>query len=395
MCVSNFTTSLPIYFGHEWTPDYPVMEAVGGSMSIPPAIRPTYTEGNVVNNDDQKQIPFIKRSDGKFELADYYFYQHIVKLALQKEIEGDKLTSGVQINVNNLIDVTTFLPKLRSIVNGEYDIDENTQKVKGTFAPDKAKTTTVTVGGVDYKVDYDLYRYYYNAAYKGMLMDGGYRNNIPYNFFRFRNSNIDKVLAIKLDYQFPPDLMNDLMNKIKDRLNDVEFTEIIEHFETKRISAEEAESGIPIETVVTIETHKFKVKMKDIVAQAKLLFDAHLKKWEMEATEDVRNSRRDIRRQVARNEKSIEKLVLDTLKSYRKKQLGPPWAHAVGLTQIAVDGYYYGAEMNQVRQVSDHNHIINLYDYGVGLYDFDLKKVLPRKLLSVAMAKRDTLKYFD
>jgi len=40
-----------------------------------------------------------------------------------------------------------------------------------------------------------------------------------------------------------------------------------------------------------------------------------------------------------------------------------------------MEGYSFGAERAQVRTINDNDHIIPLYSYGVGTYDFDLQKV--------------------
>ena len=114
LSVTNYTTGMPLYFGHEWTPDFIVMEAVGASMSIPPAIKPLYNEADVMKT-LLDEIPlkvktetgdgevFIK-TDGTFDVKDYYFYEHIVKMALAQEMEKD----GDQIDINNTIEISGF-----------------------------------------------------------------------------------------------------------------------------------------------------------------------------------------------------------------------------------------------------------------------------------------------
>ena len=46
------------------------------------------------------------------------------------------------------------------------------------------------------------------------------------------------------------------------------------------------------------------------------------------------------------------------------------------ILQTVMEGYYYGSEPGQIEQTSDHNYIIPLYDFGVGIYDFDMTKVV-------------------
>ncbi len=61
---------------------------------------------------------------------------------------------------------------------------------------------------------------------------------------------------------------------------------------------------------------------------------------------------------------------------------------------IALEGYSFGAERGQVRTISDNDHILPLYSYGVGTFDFDLKKVSPMSKLAQAEAEKDVNKYF-
>jgi hypothetical protein len=62
---------------------------------------------------------------------------------------------------------------------------------------------------------------------------------------------------------------------------------------------------------------------------------------------------------------------------------------------IAMEGYSYGAERAQVREIGDNDHIIPLYSYGVGTFDFDLKKVNPMVNLSQVMAEKHVNKFFN
>lgn len=60
-----------------------------------------------------------------------------------------------------------------------------------------------------------------------------------------------------------------------------------------------------------------------------------------------------------------------------------------------MEGYSYGAERAQVRIINDNDHIIPLYGYGVGTFDFDLKKVNPMAKMAQAMAEKDVNEYFS
>lgn len=72
-----------------------------------------------------------------------------------------------------------------------------------------------------------------------------------------------------------------------------------------------------------------------------------------------------------------------------------PWRLPRSILQIAFSGYEYGAKRGQIRDISDHNNIIPLYDYGVGTYDFDLDKVRSLANLAQEKAKEDVKVYFE
>ncbi len=90
--------------------------------------------------------------------------------------------------------------------------------------------------------------------------------------------------------------------------------------------------------------------------------------------------------------KAVMRLVRSTLKTYRKQHLSPPWKKPKTILATAFEGYEYGSERGQVRHITDHNHILPLYDYGVGTYDFKMDKVMPQILL--AQAEQDTSTFF-
>jgi hypothetical protein len=81
-------------------------------------------------------------------------------------------------------------------------------------------------------------------------------------------------------------------------------------------------------------------------------------------------------------------------KHFRKKHLTAPWAVPKSILSTAFEGYEYGSEKGQVKFIPDHNHIIALYDYGVGTYDFDMSKVQPQIRLAQAKAEEKTLDFF-
>ena len=64
------------------------------------------------------------------------------------------------------------------------------------------------------------------------------------------------------------------------------------------------------------------------------------------------------------------------------------------ILSIATEGYSFGAERGQVRSIKDNDQIIPLYSYGVGTFDFDMKKINPMAKLSQAKAEKDVNIYF-
>lgn len=90
----------------------------------------------------------------------------------------------------------------------------------------------------------------------------------------------------------------------------------------------------------------------------------------------------------------MKRLAAATLKNFRKRRLTEPWKQPVAIFNTALDGYSYGTEKGQVRQITDHNQILPLYDYGVGTFDFDMTKVQPMVDLAQAKAYDATLKFF-
>ncbi len=83
------------------------------------------------------------------------------------------------------------------------------------------------------------------------------------------------------------------------------------------------------------------------------------------------------------------------MKEYKNSFASKPWAHPKSITGLASEGYAFGSEDGQIKHISDHNHILPLYDYGLDVYDFDMKKVQPIADLAKMMARVDVLKYFN
>lgn len=373
ICVSNFTTGFPVYFSHEFTPDFRVMEAVAASMSIPPAIKPLYNESDVIKKQsDDGRVPFIK-PNGSFLLSDYHFYEHLVKIALAQEM-GKK---GVSIDVNNTIDLSAFLIPLKKLVVGE--INEFTQEL----IPAKKESINLNqpINGTTYTINYATLKFFYNTAYKGMFFDGGYRNNIPYNYFRTKTFELSGVLAIKLDEHFPPDLMERVYEKIK------KYFEIEEQIDTTDLPEDD-----PLLDAIINQLDKTRIQIR---TEVELIFAEYLERDIFAIVDETnRKKRRKLHRQIKKNNKVIDRLTKSSVKHFHKKHLTAPWAVPKSILSTAFEGYAYGSEKGQVKFLSDHNHIIPLYDYGISTYDFDMDKIKPLVELAQAKAEEKVKEFF-
>lgn len=379
---------MPLYFGNEWTPDFRVMEAVGASMSIPPAIKPLYNEADVVkvknselpykvsfqilNNEsnqfESEEGKFI-RNDKTFDVKDYYFYEHIVKMALAQEMEKE----GEFIDVNNAIELNSFLTTLKNLVVGKIN-DET-----GIYTPaDINKKTPLekTVNGRFYTVDYVLYKFFYNATFKGLLLDGGYRNNIPYNFFREKgNKNkLDYVLALKLDGSFPEYLMEKVFIHIKEYIKIESLLNKLDY---------DLENPTVRMLLNMLDTERVKVR-----TQVEIIFGNELAKDVINLVQEKdKKVRERLNQQVKYNNAVIDRLTDESIINYKKRRQSAPWKQPKSIINIAFEGYAYGSEMGQVKDVSDHSHIIPLYSYGIDTYNFKINKIKP--LVDLAQSKAE------
>lgn len=130
-------------------------------------------------------------------------------------------------------------------------------------------------------------------------------------------------------------------------------------------------------------------------AEVELIFAEYLEREIFAIVDETnRKKRRELHRQIKKNNKAIDRLAKSSIKHFRKKHLTAPWAIPKSILSTAFEGYEYGSEKGQVKFIPDHNHIIALYDYGVGTYDFDMSKVQPQIRLAQAKAEEKTLDFF-
>jgi len=90
----------------------------------------------------------------------------------------------------------------------------------------------------------------------------------------------------------------------------------------------------------------------------------------------------------------IGRLTYESIANYRKRMQSAPWKQPKSILNIAFEGYAYGSEMGQVKDVSDHSHIIPLYSYGIGTYDFKMDKMKPLVALAQSKAEEKVKEFF-
>jgi hypothetical protein len=87
-------------------------------------------------------------------------------------------------------------------------------------------------------------------------------------------------------------------------------------------------------------------------------------------------------------------LVDESIEHYKKSMMSKPWQQPKSILGAAFEGYAYGSEMGQIKNISDHSHIIPLYNYGIDTYDFKMDKIKPLVELSQAKAEEKIREYF-
>lgn len=358
--VTNFTTNAPMFFSYKHTPDYPVLEAVAAAMSIPPGIKPLYSEADVYKPEDYSNtnisVEFDNNpeefvdSNGNFSLNNYYLYEAAVKKYLSLYNKNK-----VRIDTNNPINRSAFLIPLREkIMSDELISDE------------------IDLDGKKICVTSELLIFYYNAAYKGMFMDGGVTCNIPYNYFRedSDNTEIDSlkgVLALKLDNHYPAEWSAQFKS---DPSYDLETNGALYWVHKKKLEKlflKEVSRDDRIKNIRNNKDKSFLTKKKEI-------------------------------KQIMSNDELVDKMIRELQKSNvennDKINVIKPWEKAKNIFGV-IDTLFYGSEQGQVRYISDHNHIIPLYCYGIGTYDFDMKKISSLVNLAQNKAEFQVNEYFN
>lgn len=364
VCVTNATTNQPLYFSHYFTPDFPVLEAVGASMNFPVAFKPTYNEANVLLNEANALPSFVefgasrdnaqiyKETFKPSEAGSYDYY-------LGKVLKYVKEANGLQISTNGNLSFRSFLPYLRRLIQDDKFGDEHAISAFGSP-----------------EVGRQLCHFFYNSAFKGLLIDGGVTNNLPSSVFTFYTGKDGlqvqdlevkkKVLSLKLDNSFPTDFRNEARNILK---NDKQGRGLLREIN---------EGGGVV---------------KDKIAQyafASLLF-----------------KKMKLKKSLTRNVDSLTspnmskevwiKIGKELIEEYRREVRGyTPWNKQVNVLVGLMNSLQFGFDQGQIESIEDNENIISLYCYGVGTLDFDLTSddLKPLVKLAVEESEKSVAKYF-
>lgn len=345
---TNTTTSQPMFFSHHWTPDFPVLEAVGMSMNIPPALKAIYNEADVIYQEKYPES-VLKDIEKSIDLNKYY------KVA-NKVMTYVKIAFDLRFSLNGNLGFSSFLPFLRELIF-VTDCDGKVEDY-----PNRKLPLNAIPIGID-KPTHEELVFCYNSVFKGLYIDSGVTNNIPYNAFRiWDNNEMNKTLALKLDNFFPEKYLDDLISALdKDSKNPMLKS-------PKAI--DEIEAGIQDE--YELISPYLKGKINSVLKQINKNYYEDLNK---------------------KSYKQIKK-ALNEIRDERNKNF-TPWNKQVNAIGGLLNALQYGFDQGQIRQLSDNNNIIPLYCYGIGTYDFNLKDLKPLAVFANTQSKKDVIDYFE
>ena len=364
ICVTNATTNQPIYFSHYFTPDFPVLEAVGASMNFPIAFKPTYNEANVlvfektVNNSDGRSVkgpPFLNPSDFvKFEPheRDKRFYRESFSMReynkhLAVVLSYIKEHSHLAMSVNGNLSFRSFLPYLREIIETQnfhqFDVKNHVHNKQETYDPNYIKS---------------LCYFYYNSAFKGLFIDGGVTNNLPISIFTLHPGGTEsvqnlaikkRVLGLKLDNSFPDSLRKEVFQilendaKTAERLSNWEDTAAYRSFGRRVFKSRAIRKAYERNKAFTSLTEQVWIKVcKELVSEFK-----------------------------------------------QTKGGFTPWNRQVNVVTALSDSLQFGFDQGQIESIDDNENIIPLHSYGVSTLDFDLTSREMKPLIEMAVVESE------
>jgi predicted acylesterase/phospholipase RssA len=364
LCVSNFTTDEPVYFSEVTSPDFPVMEAVGASMSIPPAIKPVYNAANAINQPSTADDLYNLNPEtlGKKRGVDSQYFD-----MLQYEIDFAAIKVHLAEHFQFAIDGNnpmSFSGIQLLLLRFLREIDGQT-----------GYRAQVLVDGSPVYLTYDHFVFHYNVAFKGLLMDGGYRCNIPYNIYRssifaddptqtLLDPMFGHTLAVKLDNTFPKEWVARVFKLMREQ----EATMSAQRYFKK------------------VKRGLFGGILKQKLPFLRRTVDGD-QVFDLFEEDDIKSLNMASYDHIAEAVIDIHKSMVERYKT--------PWNKKKSITALAMEGYAYGSEEGQIRYLSDHLQIIPVYSYGIGTYDFNLDAIMPLVDLAKRKAEQKVVNYFD
>jgi predicted acylesterase/phospholipase RssA len=373
ICVTNATSNQPVYFSHYFTPDFPVLEALGASMTFPIAFKPIYNEANVLlvgeaapgnNGDSLESRTFLNPSDFvRFEAhrsGERYFKESFSMREYAKHLavvlNYIKETRDLAMSVNGNLSFRSFLPYLRKIIEtGEFHsfaVKDHVHNKEETYDSHYMKA---------------LCYFYYNSAFKGLLIDGGVTNNLPVSIFTLstdatenvQSLNIKKgVLGLKLDSSFP-DVVRQEVFDLLEKDKGGKMLDRLSNWEDKLAH-------------LTFANRIFNNrKMRKAFERNKAFSSIGKEAW--------------------------IKVSKELVSEYKETKAGfTPWNRQVNALSGLMDSLQFGMDQGQIESIDDNENIIPLYCYGVQTLDFDItsKEMKPLVEMAVEESEKAVMTYF-
>ncbi len=340
VCVTNATSNQPLYFSHYFTPDFPVLEALGASMSFPVAFKPIYNEANVFLNQANASPSFVDFSDSRnhkniyketFAMSDYEAFLGVV-------LEYVKEKKGLHFSTNGNLSFRSFLPYLRRLIQ-ENRFDEFHRQ---------------------------LCYFYYNSAFKGLLIDGGVTNNLPVSVFAFTTTTIEdevqdldvkkNVLALKLDNSFPREMKEAVRSILEDDKNGKGLL--------KQINESEGLLKEKVAQYALAASLFKKLKLKKAYAGNVDWIEMPKEVW--------------------------VKIGKELIDEYKRTRGGfTPWNRGVNAISALFSSLQFGLDQGQIESIADNENIVALYCYGLSVFDFDLTHKEVKPLVEMAVKESE------
>lgn len=342
--VTNSTSSQPLYFSPYFTPDYPVLEAVGASMSFPAAFKPLYSEADVLKCD--KLPAFVKSLNNKSgNIQKLRFQKSAYDKGLSSVFEHINKKAKLGFSLNGNLSFRSFLPYLRAVI------------VKGDFGDSTEMRA--------------LCYFYYNSSFKGLLNDGGQTDNIPQRIFALNAEFVkenkytdvqimsvtDSVLALKLDNDYDQGILDAVDETIKQDKG----AKLLD-----KLSALSADNRI--------SDSNFHFYWLKLIIQ-KIKAKKHIK---------------NVLKGLPENKDIYEKISKDIFQQYKDRSKGyTPWNRQKNVISALLSAIQFGLDQGSIDALGLNNNIVSLYCYGLGVFTFDLKTKDIRELVNFANTKSE------